>query len=279
LRANEVNLSTITQVSRIMKPHNSHAILDRIRGKSQREVDAIVAEFEPLEALPKDRTRTVVVRVPVPAASAAVGATEQTSSVSTTAPGVPGQGRDGREMEAPVQPAMHLERRVVNHFTAREVVMTKIETVRALASHRLPMNAPLEQVIEFLADYFLKREDPKQRHERRIAKDDPKPKAMQKTTNPRAISIAVRDEVFVSGEGVCSYVGPDGKKCGSKHVVQVDHKNPVGRGGSASINNLRLLCAEHNRMEAARIMGKAGRRPQERNEPDATPEQEVLFSH
>jgi HNH endonuclease len=268
LRVNEVNLSTITQVFRIMKPHNGHAILDRIRGKSQREVEAIVAEFEPLEALPKDRARTVVVRVPVKPAEPAA-ASSMNSGLPLSSQGAAGSVerlQDGNGPES-LKPATKLERRVVNQFSAREVVMNKIETVRALASHRLPINAPLEQVLEFLADYFLKREDPKQRHERRIAKGEVSPQPTSKTSSARAIPLPVRDEVFVTGKGQCSFVGPDGKRCGSKHVVQVDHIRPVARQGSASIENLRLLCAKHNRMEASRIMEKAELRPEDRNGP------------
>jgi 5-methylcytosine-specific restriction endonuclease McrA len=147
--------------------------------------------------------------------------------------------------------------------------MSKLENVRALASHRLPINAPLEQVIEFLADYFTRREDPKERHERRQARGTPKSKAVSKSSSARAIPLPVRDDVFVKGSGQCSFVGPDGHRCRSKHVLQVDHIRPVARSGSASIENLRLLCAEHNRLEWARLTGKSD---QVRNGPG-------LFSH
>jgi len=285
LKANEVNLSTITQVANIIKPDNGHEILQRIRGKSQREVEAIVAEYQPLEALPKDRARTVVVRVPVKATPLAPAASNDTFSpgeervtINAPAPGAetPTVIQDRNEPEAvisgPPAPAVQLERRVVKQFCAREVVMNKIASVQALASHRLPMNAPFEEVIEFLADYFLQREDPKARHERREARK-PEARAVQvpespsKTSSARAIPLPVRDEVFVRDQGECCYVGPDGKKCGSRHVVQVDHVRPVARGGSASISNLRLLCAEHNRLEAARILGESVRQKQVRNGP------------
>ena len=65
LESNEVNLSTISQVSRVLTPENKESVLTRIRGRSQREVEAIVAEYEPLAAIAPDRVRTVVTRVPV----------------------------------------------------------------------------------------------------------------------------------------------------------------------------------------------------------------------
>jgi 5-methylcytosine-specific restriction endonuclease McrA len=169
------------------------------------------------------------------------------------------QDRNGPEPERPALTAMHFERRTVIQFCAREAVMTKLERVRALASHRLPANAPLEQVIEFLVDYFSQREDPQLRQEQREAKAGKARRAgAAKTSSARAIPARVRDEVFVRDRGKCSYQGPDGRKCGSTHVIQVDHIKPVARGGASSLDNLRLLCAHHNRLEAERLMGRCG---------------------
>jgi 5-methylcytosine-specific restriction endonuclease McrA len=269
LKSNDVNLSTVTQVSRILRPDNAGTILARIRGKSQREVEAIVAEYEPLAALPRERARTVVVRVPVrtvtdlkPEARAIVSgvpgedrgeivADEQASAV---------RDRNGPETTPSFQPAMQFERRAVVQFSAREEVMSKLEDVRALASHRLAINAPLEQLVEFLADYFIAREDPKARHERRETKQQParKAEARGERTNPRQIPAITRDQVFIRDKQQCTFIGPDGTRCGSAHVLQVDHIKPVARGGVSTLENLRLLCAQHNRLEAERLMGRSG---------------------
>jgi 5-methylcytosine-specific restriction endonuclease McrA len=39
-------------------------------------------------------------------------------------------------------------------------------------------------------------------------------------------------------------------------VLQIDHVKPAARGGANTIDNLRLLCAYHNRLEAERLMGR-----------------------
>jgi len=263
--ANEINLSTILQVSRLLKPGTGATVLERIRGKSQREVEAIVAEYEPLAALPRDRARTVVVRVPasteiavkpIEATDRRAGDTSRSLGATVTLPEV--QDRNGPKVASPSQPAMTFERRALVQFSAREDVMNKLEHVRLLASHRLPMNAPFEQLIEFLADYFAEREDPKVRHERREARKQNAAPAAPNTSSARAIPARVRDEVFLRGNGECGYVGPDGNRCGSKHVLQIDHVRPVARGGAATIDNLRLLCAHHNRLETERLMGRSG---------------------
>jgi hypothetical protein len=74
-------------------------------------------------------------------------------------------------------------------------------------------------------------------------------------SNRQHIPAAVRDKVSVRDNGRCSYVGKDGKQCGSKRNLQVDHIVPVARGGTNRLLNLRLLCGKHNRLEAKRVLG------------------------
>ena len=76
------------------------------------------------------------------------------------------------------------------------------------------------------------------------------------SNNPRQIPARLRDQVFARDKR-CTYVGPNGKRCGSVHVLQIDHIKPVARGGASTIDNLRLLCAHHNRLESERLMGRS----------------------
>ena len=64
----------------------------------------------------------------------------------------------------------------------------------------------------------------------------------------RAIPAAVRRQVWERDQGCCSYVDRgSGRRCGSRHQVQIDHILPFALGGSAEPGNLRLLCAAHHR--------------------------------
>ncbi len=72
----------------------------------------------------------------------------------------------------------------------------------------------------------------------------------------RNIPQAVRDKVFESDGGRCTFVGNDGKRCESDWNLQIDHIIPHARGGDNSPENLRLLCANHNKLEAERAFGK-----------------------
>ncbi len=64
----------------------------------------------------------------------------------------------------------------------------------------------------------------------------------------RTIPAAVKRQVWERDGGCCSYVDRDsGRRCGSRHVLQMDHVLPFSLGGSAEPDNLRLLCAAHHR--------------------------------
>ncbi|MDE0220802.1 MAG: HNH endonuclease signature motif containing protein [Spirochaetaceae bacterium] len=67
-------------------------------------------------------------------------------------------------------------------------------------------------------------------------------------TSRRAIPLAVRREVWQRDGGRCSYVDPrTGRRCASRHLLEIDHRIPYARGGRAERANLRLLCAAHHR--------------------------------
>ena len=70
----------------------------------------------------------------------------------------------------------------------------------------------------------------------------------------RAIPAAVKRAVWRRDRGRCSYVDrTSGRRCGSQHLLQIDHVVPYAQGGTAEPNNLRLLCAAHHRHRHAGI--------------------------
>ncbi len=62
----------------------------------------------------------------------------------------------------------------------------------------------------------------------------------------RHIPRAVRREVLLRDNYRCSYIAPDGAKCGAKHHLHLDHIKPFSFGGRHESENLRVLCRAHN---------------------------------
>ncbi|HET7543835.1 MAG TPA: hypothetical protein VFK05_28380 [Polyangiaceae bacterium] len=68
---------------------------------------------------------------------------------------------------------------------------------------------------------------------------------------------AVAPEVFVRDGGQCSFVAADGRRCGARRWLELDHVVPRALGGGDSVPNLRLRCRAHNQHHARQCFGAA----------------------
>jgi len=67
---------------------------------------------------------------------------------------------------------------------------------------------------------------------------------------------AVRREVAERDELRCTYCAPDGVRCTARAFLQLHHERAWARGGEDAADNLRLLCASHNRLLAEEEFGR-----------------------
>jgi hypothetical protein len=82
-----------------------------------------------------------------------------------------------------------------------------------------------------------------------------KPKRARPAT-PERVTNQTRREVAERDAMSCVYVDETGKRCGARAFVQCDHRDARGRGGGSGTDNVRQLCAAHNRLEAERVYGR-----------------------
>ncbi|MFN8586916.1 MAG: HNH endonuclease [Candidatus Eisenbacteria bacterium] len=79
---------------------------------------------------------------------------------------------------------------------------------------------------------------------------------LKRVPKGRHIPKALRRFIADRDGRCCSFVSPDGHRCCEKRALQVDHIVPLSQGGETKAENLRLLCAHHNRHEAAKRIGE-----------------------
>lgn len=65
-------------------------------------------------------------------------------------------------------------------------------------------------------------------------------------TRNRYISQAIRRLVFEKAQGCCEFIGANGKRCQSRYQLEIDHQVPWSHGGSNDEANLKLHCRTHN---------------------------------
>jgi hypothetical protein len=65
------------------------------------------------------------------------------------------------------------------------------------------------------------------------------------------ISVRIKRRLLSKAHYECEFMDPlTGRKCNSRHQLQIDHRNPLALGGSHDELNLRILCRTHNFFEA-----------------------------
>jgi len=64
-------------------------------------------------------------------------------------------------------------------------------------------------------------------------------------------------EVYVRDAGCCGFVGKNGRRCGTRVFLEMDHARPFALGGEATAENLKLRCRAHNQWQAWRYFGRA----------------------
>jgi hypothetical protein len=137
-------------------------------------------------------------------------------------------------------------------FTAGRALREKFERAKAILSTKHPEGVACEQVVEAALDEYLKRHDPT----RPAASAGRAGSPRGSRRRSRAIPAAVRRAVWRRDEGRCAYRSEGGRRCGSTWNLEIDHVKLFCRGGPHREENLRLLCAPHNRREAERSLGQ-----------------------
>ena len=74
------------------------------------------------------------------------------------------------------------------------------------------------------------------------------------TAGSRHIPARVKRITWRRDQGRCTFMGPHGR-CTETTLLQFHHKVPFAAGGTATVDNIELRCASHNRYEAELYFG------------------------
>jgi hypothetical protein len=167
LRRHQLSLSTLAQAESLLGEVNDpQELLDRLAGKSHREVERVVALERPLPRKPKEIVRRVAVK-------------------------------------------------------AKNSGMPLLEA---------PAKEPVEEPVE-------------ERVTLRTSLSAGKFEAFE----------ATRDQGMLRDKQRCTFRSRLGRTCNSTHNLQIDHIKPFALGGTHDAQDLRVLCAAHNRHVARKI--------------------------
>ena len=133
-------------------------------------------------------------------------------------------------------------------LTVSKETHDRLRRVQALLGHTVA-SRDLETVFDralVLLEKSLERQ--------RFAATD-RPGRSRQSKRPRHIPAQVKRAVWARDGGRCTFVSDVGHRCEERHGVEFDHEEPVARGGTATVSNVRLRCRAHNQYTAERTFG------------------------
>ena len=246
LRDGRLCLSTLALLGQVLTGENAQELVRLAAFRTIAEVDHLVASLRPRRA-PREGVRKLPTAEPVTA--------EPVTAEPAGTAGEAASPRDGPTSSAPLQtegplaarldpPRRRPEVRAVSEgqwslrVTVGRALKDDLETLAALLSHKIrkgDLAAVLHEAILCGIEKHGKRKGAV-KPARKVAPRTAAPK------NPAAIPAEVRRQVWQRDGGRCSWIGPDGRRCDSRWQVEVDHIDAAGRGGTATLENLRLAC-------------------------------------
>jgi hypothetical protein len=131
-----------------------------------------------------------------------------------------------------------------------EELHLKLTRLKDLLSHAMPEATTTDLLDRLATDALAKLE-----RDRNILVHTA---AVQTKKLPSGVRIALpaplKRAVWTRAGGRCEFAA-QGRRCSSRHRLEIDHRMPLARGGSNEFSNLRLICREHQLAEAERTLG------------------------
>jgi 5-methylcytosine-specific restriction endonuclease McrA len=252
LRSGQLCLTSIIEAAKVVTAENWETVLPRFYGLSKRDAMEVVAAIQPHPAPP---VRTVITAA-APAASRAAPAgalgldvAPQQASESGGPAAAPGWPDEPSSSPPPAPRPAELV--PLSAEASRLHVTVSKRFARKLAEAR-DAHADLtdEELLETGLDLLLA-QVAKRRGDVERPRKDPRP------SKPDHIPAHLRRAVWQRDGGRCQFRLANGELCGCTRDLQIDHVEPLARGGATTLDNLRLTCRPHNLEAARRVFGDA----------------------
>ncbi len=277
----EIHLSGVCLLRDFLTPENHRELLADAAGKTKLQVQELLARRFPRPDVTSSIRKLPDTRAATKAAHAfehrtiATGRvpTEQVESDPAESQPTASQVASGESTEPPrrVDAATNANRRLVIEplsaaryriqLSASAELKEKLDLAVDLLSHSNPggdLAEVIERALDLLIEHTQKRRFAQTKCPRRDdagATNDTKNRPMDFRKRRGHIPNAAKRQIMARDGLRCTYVSADRVRCTETKFAQIHHEHPWARGGDETPNNLRILCAAHNRLHAERDFG------------------------
>ena len=240
----QMSLTTVRALGPYLGNSDAAELIAAAAGRSRSEIERLIAERYPCSELFEWGTGTAPVHAdsgnsPAPGR---VGTSDSADSATTLAPS------HASSAESPLAGERVALQLVISRATHAKLARAKELLGFAVAAN--DTEEVLARALDALILALEKRRFGKHTRHRAAA-------VAAATNDPRHIPSTVREQVAARDAEQCAFVSDDGKRCESRHALEIDHIVPLAQGGATHTDNLRLLCPAHNQYEADRRFGRS----------------------
>ncbi len=211
-----LNLGTLRLLAPHLEQDNHAALLEAVRGRSRRYVEAMVAALAPLPEVPPSIQKLLFAPVGAPRPAVAPLAAD----------------------------------RYKVQFTVGEATSEKLRQAQDLLRREIPSGDP-GAIFDRALSLLL--EDVARKKLAETTKPRP-PRGAE--ARSRHVPAHVKRAVWLRDSGRCAFVAEDGRRCDARAFLEFHHLEAFGHGGETTVENLSLRCSAHNAHEAERVYGR-----------------------
>ncbi len=254
LAEGRLHLSGVVMLTPHLTPENADELLAAAANRNRAELEQLLAERFPRPQLPA-RLQAL------PTAPSPALLTGQLSPGTVDSQLAPGRVESPapRANLAPLAP-----RRFGLQVTIGEDTYEKVRYAQALLGHQ-PRAAELAAMVDRAFDLLVGHLE----KGKFAATSRPRP-GTRRATGRRTIPARVKRAVWERDGGQCTFTSETGRRCPARTRLEYDHADPVARGGTATVERMRLRCRAHNQYAAECTFG-AGFMSQKRREAQLAP--------
>jgi hypothetical protein len=261
LASGAMTLTSVRMLGRHLTSENHEDVLARAKGRTREELEILVATLAP-----RPDARSLVRRLPVPAAPANVPLIVTSLPSLSVAPMAPSPAPVLPVPRPTVQPTAPERYRV--QFTIGESTREKLRRLQALLRREIPDGDPgaiFDRAIGLLLDHVENRKlgmtaNPRSGPSIRPETDEadirtPPPDIRTPPPRSRYVPRAVKRAVYRRDGGQCAFASTGGRRCTARSFLEFHHDPAYAKGGVATVETISLRCWRHNQYEAELIFG------------------------
>jgi hypothetical protein len=255
----KLHLSAVVMLAPHLTDGNAEALLEAATRETKSRIELLLAQL-----FPKPDVPTLIQAVPPTPVKDQAGLDLSSGPAILSAPGridPVTMSNSAVQMEplptpvpAPIPPRVKpvplSPGRFALQLTVDQATHDQLRYAQSLLGHAVP-SGDVAEVLKRALDALVEKLE-----KQKFAKSA-RSRPQSGVAKGRYVPAAVRSAVWERDGGQCTFVSENGKRCESRSRIELDHIEPVARGGQTTVKGIRLRCRAHNQYTAERTFGEA----------------------